>query len=99
MQKSRQTDREAVAVAVLLPAGFVASANFNSGHAPHCWQSLLWRVASSLTFVLFEASGWRICPNPFVGALFVAGATGLGTRYYYGGKEGNGIAAKNCFRD
>ena len=32
--------------------------------------------------------------RPFVGALFVAGATGLGTRYYNGGKGGNGIAAK-----
>ena len=50
---------KAVAVAVLLPAGFkLASANFNSGHAPHCWQSSTLRlVASSLRCCIVSYAG------------------------------------------
>ena len=90
--------KEAVAVAVLLPAGFVASANFNSGHAPHCWQSstLARCIQPHICIVWAEQ---RPHMRPFVGALFVAGATGLGTRYN-GGKRGRwNRCKKNCFRD
>ena len=67
----------------------VVSANFNSGHAPHCWQSSTLPVHHRAHICTAGAARSHIAP---VGALFVAPATGLGTRSR--GKAGNGGAAK-----
>ena len=75
---------------VLLPAGCaLCCANFNSGHAPHCWQSSTLPVHHCAHICTAGAARSHIAP---VGALFVAPATGLGTRSR--GKAGNGGAAK-----
>ena len=93
MQKSNPLPLEAVAVAVLLPAGFVASANFNSGHAPHCWQTPL----LCNRHPLYCASSGRICAAPSSESIVCRSRNRAGDAQ--GGKRGNQIATKRCFGD